>query len=392
MSRSFDNMTGPAAYIVEMGQCLPNSAVDNDAVEQVLGMVSGRPSRAKRLTLHNNGIRTRHYAIDASTGRMTHNNAQLTALAVSDALTRADWRIADLDLLVCGTATPDQLIPAHAQMTHGELGGARLEAVSIAGVCGAGMAALKYAALSVRSGDIQRAVSTGSELVSNFIVARNFTPESSGQIDAAERRPGLAFEKDFLRWMLSDGAGAALVAAAPIAGRRALRIDWIESISLANELPVCMYSGAIREPDGRLRGWREAPSPGDAAREHYFAIKQDARLLDDLITRLVTADTIGAIAARRGLTPKMVDWFVPHYSSEYFKPKLANSLSDAGFTIAPEHWFSNLSRVGNVGSAAIYLMLEELLHTNRISAGERILCFVPESARFSVYFMLLTVV
>ncbi|MFN0304153.1 MAG: 3-oxoacyl-[acyl-carrier-protein] synthase III C-terminal domain-containing protein, partial [Burkholderiales bacterium] len=86
------------------------------------------------------------------------------------------------------------------------------------------------------------------------------------------------------------------------------------------------------------------------------------------------------------------DWFLPHYSSAYFRPGLAKTLTSIDFHIPDERWFTNLTSVGNVGSASMYLMLEELLYSGRLRRGQRILCFVPESARFSVYFMLLTVV
>ena len=380
------------AYIVALGKFLPNAPVSNDQIEQVLGIVGGRPSRAKRLTLRNNGIKTRHYALDPVTGQLTHTNAQLTALAVRAALARVNLHVGDLDLLSCGTSAPDQLKPAHANMVHAELGEAPLEVLSTAGVCSSGLAALKYAWLSVKSGGVRRAVSTGSELASSFMLARNFGAESEQSAADIERAPQLAFEKDFLRWMLSDGAGAALVAGAAIEGELALRIDWIEGISRAHELPVCMYSGAIKLPDGRLRGWREAATPAEMVDEQYFAVKQDARILDELIHKLISTDTLGAIASKHGLSPRDVDWFVPHYSSEYFRPVLARLLSGAGFPIPEERWFTNLTSVGNVGSAAVYLMLEALRYSGKLQRGQRILCFVPESARFSVYYMLLTVV
>lgn len=379
-------------YIVAMGNFLPNAPVENDAMESVLGMVGGRPSRARHITLRNNGIRLRHYAIDPATGKTTHNNAQLTAAAVRDGLQRAHWRMDDVDLLACGTSTPDQLTPGHAAMVHAELGNARLEAVSTAGVCGSGMAALKFAHLMVKTGEARRAVATGSELSSTFMLARNFCAESAEQIASVAQRPGLAFEKDFLRWMLSDGAGSALLAPAPNSNRRSLRIDWIDGTSLANELPVCMYSGAVKLADGRLHGWREAESPGDIARGHYFAIKQDARLLDAHIARLSAADTVGAILNRRGIRGSDIDWFLPHYSSSYFRPVLAKALEGAGVAIPESRWFSNLATVGNIGAGAIYLMLDELLRSGQLAAGQRLLCMVPESARFSVYYMLLTAV
>lgn len=382
----------PSAYIVAMGKFLPNAAVGNDAMEDVLGQVDGHPSRARRITLRNSGIVARHYAIDPATGLPTHTNAQLAANAVRDALARAQLRVADIALLACGTSSPDQLKPAHANMVHGELGEAALEAVSMAGVCSAGMAALKYASLAIRSGDVAHAVSTGSELASSFMAARNFSRESAPAVDAAERMPGLAFEKDFLRWMLSDGAGAALLAAEPLAGCPALRIDWIDGISLAHREQVCMYSGAIKLPDGRLRGWRNAPSPAEMVREQYMAVKQDARLLEQRIPELIGRDTLLAIARRHGLVGGEIDWLLPHYSSQHFRGVLRDCLADLEIDIPESRWFTNLAQVGNVGAASIYLMLEELMNTGRLARGQKILCFVPESARFSVYYMQLTVV
>ena len=65
---------------------------------------------------------------------------------------------------------------------------------------------------------------------------------------------------------------------------------------------------------------------------------------------------------------------------------------ECGFGIPMERWFTNLTHTGNIGSAAIYLILEELMYSGKLKKGDRLLCYVPESARFSVYYMHLTVV
>ena len=67
-------------------------------------------------------------------------------------------------------------------------------------------------------------------------------------------------------------------------------------------------------------------------------------------------------------------------------------MENIGFAIAEDKWFTNLTTKGNTGAASIYIMLEELFHSGRLRSGEKILCFVPESGRFSTAFMLLTVV
>jgi 3-oxoacyl-[acyl-carrier-protein] synthase-3 len=40
----------------------------------------------------------------------------------------------------------------------------------------------------------------------------------------------------------------------------------------------------------------------------------------------------------------------------------------------------------------MYVILEELLYSGKLKAGDRLLCYIPESARFSICYMLLTVV
>jgi glycine/D-amino acid oxidase-like deaminating enzyme len=79
-----------------------------------------------------------------------------------------------------------------------------------------------------------------------------------------EAKPELAFDRDFLRRMLSDGAGAVLIEPAPRAGALNLRIEWIEIFSYAGEMETCMYAGAAKLPDGSIRGWLGAISELDA--------------------------------------------------------------------------------------------------------------------------------
>ena len=62
-----------------------------------------------------------------------------------------------------------------------------------------------------------------------------------------------------------------------------------------------------------------------------------------------------------------------------------------GFEIPYDRWFSNLAEKGNTGSAAIYIILEELFHSGKLEPGQKLLCFIPESGRFSHAFAGLTV-
>lgn len=373
-------------YITNTSAFLPNAPVSNENIEQVLGQVGGKPSRARRIVLRNNGIRERYYAIDPSSGEATHTNAQLTAEAV-----RALGFTGEIDCLATGTSMPDQLMPNHAVMVHGELGTPACEVVSTAGICLSGITALKYAYMAVLSGLASNAVATGSELASAVLHARNFAAESEHRISELESNPEIAFEKDFLRWMLSDGAGAFLLQSQPARQGLSLRIDWIDVLSQAGNMEVCMYAGGEKQADGSLKGWKNFPSE-EWGRRSLFSVKQDVRLLNESVVNQTIGKLLEKVMATRGLTPAVVDWFLPHMSSEYFRLPLANYMAAVDFPVAQEKWFTNLHTKGNTGSASIFIMIDELLKSGRLHAGERLLCFIPESGRFTGSLMQLTAV
>jgi len=102
--------------------------------------------------------------------------------------------------------------------------------------------------------------------------------------------------------------------------------------------------------------------------------------------------TLDQVAKKRGITPADIDWYLPHYSSHYFRAKFYDVMKEIGFEIPYDKWFTNLPYTGNTGSASIYIIMEELFKSGRLTPGEKILCFIPESGRFSHCFMLLTVV
>ena len=139
-------------FINDIAAFLPNDPVDNETIEDVLGRINNIPSKAKRIVLRNNKIETRYYALDPSTRRLTHNNAQLTAAAIRGLKPYASFSPADIECLCCGTTSPDFLFPGHALMVLGELGLAECEAVTTAGICICGMTALKFAFMNIAAG------------------------------------------------------------------------------------------------------------------------------------------------------------------------------------------------------------------------------------------------
>lgn len=376
-------------FINRISACLPHEPVDNEQMEARLGMVGGKPSRARKLVLRRNGIQQRHYVIDPLSGEPSMSNAQLSAEAIRG-LAGSDFTLDDLQCLVASTSSPDQVMPGHGVMVHGELGNPPCEVATTAGICLCGMTALKYAWMSVASGQSGNAVACGSEVASAMMHARNFNAEYESRLDELEKHPEIAFEKDFLRWMLSDGAGAVLLQDSPNQQGLSLRIDWLDILSFADRMPACMYAGAEME-DGALRGWSHYDAD-ERARQSVMAVKQDVKLLNDNIVKYTVEEALRRIMARRELRVADIDWFLPHYSSEFFRERLAVGLTNVGLPIPQERWFTNLTSKGNTGAASIFIILEELFNGGRLRSGQKLLCYVPESGRFSSAFMHLTVV
>lgn len=372
-------------FINRVSKFLPNAPVTNEEMEEYLGKINDKESKAKRIVLRNNGIKTRYYALTKD-GKPTHTNVQLTANAIRN-LFDADFGASDVQLISCGTSSPDYLMPSHAVMVHGELKNGQSEVNSASGNCCAGMNALKFGYLSVKAGNTENAVCTGSERMSSWMLADHYNREVQNLKDL-EEQPIIAFNKDFLRWMLSDGAGAMLLENKR-RGPLSLRIEWIEGYSYAHELDVCMYAGSDKLSDGTLKSFSDYQSE-EWLNQSIFAVKQDTKLLDKYILDKGVESMKDAMD-KHDITPDDVDYLLPHVSSHYFVDGLYDRFAKAGIEITRDKWFMNLREVGNVGAGSVYLMLEELLHSGRLEKGQHILLCVPESARFTYSYAYLTV-
>ena len=372
-------------YITALGKFLPGPPISNEEVEDYLGMIGGKPSRLRARVLKQNGILSRHYAIDRE-GKVNYWNCDLAALAARDAVSKSELALAEIEMLAAATSQSDLLAPGFASLTHGRLQAQPCEIASLSGVCASGVMALKYAAQSILSGGRRNALVCASEFASRF-----FRRELFEETRAFKEEGRVSFDSEFLRWMLSDGAGAATLESRPNARGLSLRIDWIDLISYADRFDVCMYAGANKDEERRLgRSWRDYPNFTAAAEDGVFLLKQDVHLLDNIV-KLGVARYFELIERGR-FKPDEIDWLACHYSSHIFRGKIIELLERGGGMIPEERWFTNLYTKGNTGAASIFIMLEELFNEGHLKPGQKILCMVPESGRFVVSFILLTVV
>jgi 3-oxoacyl-[acyl-carrier-protein] synthase-3 len=374
-------------FITKASTYLPNEPVSNDEMESYLGLVNNTPSKARALILRNNKIKTRYYALDKE-GKPTHTNAQITAKAV-EGLFDENFKREDMQLLSCGTSSADQIQPSHSSMVHGELNiGKSVEINTATGLCNSGMNALNYGFLNIKAGVKDNAVCVGSERMSAWMTADKFNHEAEN-LKLLEERPIVAFKREFLRWMLSDGAAAFLLEPKPRENETSLKIEWIDFYSYAHEIEACMYSGCEKQEDGSLKSWAEYPAE-EWLNQSIFALKQDTKILDKYIL-VKGAESLRTSFDKHQLDPDTVNHVLAHISSGYFKEGLKEEFANVGLDFPWEKWFYNLSEVGNVGAGSIFIAVEQLMNSGKLKKGEKILLCVPESGRFAYSCALLTV-
>ena len=359
------------AYITSSSQFLPGGPVECADMSRYIGSVSPISDRIGRLMLRRNRIETRHYAIDED-GSSPWTVASLAGQAVRSMVEEAGLEPRDIGLLAASTTQNDFLVPGIASGVHAESGLPPLEVLSCQSVCASSMMALKGAVSQIKAGEHRAAVAVGAEFSSRF-----FRPEHyEGSVAEDGSLPG---DAEFLRWTLSDGAACVLVEDRPRSGGLSLRVDWMRLRSFADRFEPCMVGGAVRSGEA-LTPWSLVPGgAGTAAAQGAFQLRQDVEALHRMLP--VWMGEFMRMVDEGLIAPDEVDWFLCHFSAHSLRLEMERLAERAGCMIPRDRWFTNIYEKGNVGSASIYLLLDDLLRSGKLVPGQRIVCAVPESGR-----------
>jgi len=371
-------------FITGTSTFLPGQPVGTDEMEDYIGRIHGRASAVGRRALRWNGVHSRHYALEPS-GRPLHSNASMSAQAVRLALEDARLGLEDLEHLSTATTQGDYLVPGHGTSVHGELACHPLEVASYQSVCASALMAAKGGWLQVRAGEAQVAAVCASEFSSRW-----FRPEFYEGTDLIDRKGRLRMEADFLRFTLSDGAGAIVMEPRPRPSGPSLKIEWMDLTSLAGRFDPCMWAGStFLDRSDLTSAWSHA-GPARAHSTGALALLQDFEQLKIVIRAWIGVWMEKVDAGR--IDPDRVDHLLCHYSARSLREEIVSLLENTKAMIPQSRWFSNLDSVGNTGSASIWIMLDAFMKSGRARPGERIMLIVPESGRAMVGFMMLEVV
>lgn len=364
-------------YLNSVGSFLPGPPINNEEMDAYVGSVNTQSSRIKRRILAENGIQNRHYGINKE-GQTMFSSSQMAAKAIDDTLAKINKNINDIPFLSSGTVGADLAAPGFANLIQGHYKAAPMQTMSFQGICASGVAAMKAAAQVVELQEFKSSVAVATEFPSRLFKASRFQ----------KIEENIDFDSHFLRWMLSDGAGAVCFEDKPNDKGISLKLDWIHLKSFSGDYPTCMQIGAPwSDPN---KSYLDYSSLEEAEKNGSFLLRQDIRLLPNLFD--VGVSEFMSLVLNNEVQPQEIDYFLCHYSSERFSGVIKTLLDKAGLTIPPEKWFSNLKTKGNTGAASIFIMMDEFMKTHDLKPGQKIMCFVPESGRFTVSFLLFEVV
>jgi 3-oxoacyl-[acyl-carrier-protein] synthase-3 len=268
------------------------------------------------------GIRQRHIAAD---GEMT---SDLATHAAEQALVRAGSDGAKIDMIIVGTATPDETFPATATRVQERIGAHGACAFDIQAACSGFVYALALADNFLRLGQARTALVIGAETFSRIL-------------DWKDRTTCVLF---------GDGAGAVVLLAEEGVGSSADR----------GVLSTHLHS------DGRLHDLLYADGGPSFNQVAGFVRMQGREVFREAVTRL--SGVIHETMESNGLSIADVDWLVPHQANKRILDSTAAKIG-----IAPEKMVVTVDRHANTSAASIPLALSEAASDDRIKRGDLVL-------------------
>jgi 3-oxoacyl-[acyl-carrier-protein] synthase-3 len=318
----------PRSRILGTGAYAPVRAMPNSELEAIV-------DTSDEWITTRTGIKRRHIAADGE------NASDLAAAAGRRALAAAGLSVADLDMIVVGTVTPDSPMPACATHVQRKLGADDIPAFDLAAACAGFVYGLSIGDQFIATGAARCVMVIGVELLSR-------------KMNWDDRTTCVLF---------GDGAGAVILGPS----------RWPARPTTDPERPAGILS-TVLYTDGSLAGALHIPGGGTAEPPTFETVAQKRDKVhmvgQDVFrtaVRNLTASSAQALKAA-GVTSKAVDWVVAHQANIRIINQVAQRL---GFPL--DKFVINIGEYGNTSSASIPIALDEAVRDGRIKPGHTVL-------------------
>ena len=248
--------------------------------------------------------------------------------AARQAIERAGIDPAEIDLLLCATSTPDQILPSTGCLIQAEIGANKAAAFDLAAACSGFLYGLTLVNSMIRTGQCRYAVVIGAEVLTKYV-------------DYTDRSTCVIF---------GDGAGAAVLG--PVGEDRGILAARIRSDG--------RYAEQLYAAGGGTRLGLSAESI--ASGEHFYKMKGNE--LFKVAVRSMT-DISREVLKEAGQTADDIDLFIPHQANQRITDAVASKLG-----VDESQIYSNISMHGNTSSASIPIALDECVEAGRVKEGD----------------------
>lgn len=303
-----------AIKITGTGSALPARRVTNDDLAEII-------DTSDEWIAERTGIRSRFI----STGETV---ADLASKACENALQNANADPADIDLLIVATCSPEDFLPCMACQVQARLGMKNAVAFDLNAACSGFLFALNTAFAYLQSGIYKKALIVGAEVLSKIV-------------DWQDRGTCILF---------GDGAGACVVETKDGNGG----ILGFAQHSDGNKGSVL----ACKARDNTNPFWKNDVKRGyvtmDGREVFQFASRQVPLVLKEVIEQV-------------NMTPDKIDCFVLHQANARIIECVSKRLGES-----IEKFPMNIANVGNMSSASLPVLLDELNRSERLKEGMRI--------------------
>jgi len=257
--------------------------------------------------------------------------SQFAVRASQEAIERARVDPADIDLILCATVTPDQILPSTACLIQAQLGANQAAAMDIVAACSGFLYGLSLADVMIRGGQAKCVLVIGAEILTRYV-------------DYTDRATCVLF---------GDGAGAAIVG--PVEGDRGILATKMRSDG--------RYEEQLYAPGGGTKGGFTAETI--ARGDHFFKMKGNE--VFKIAVRSM-AEISRNVLGQAGLKTEDVNLFIPHQANQRITDAVANTLN-----VDQSLVYSNIAMHGNTSSASIPIGLDECVEAGRVKEGDVIL-------------------
>jgi len=311
-------MTGQNAGIIGMGHAYPEGILTNADLEKLVD------TNDEWITTRT-GIKQRHKATD------DEYTSQFATKSALQALERAGLDPADIELIICATTTPDQIMPSTGALIQAQIGASNAAGMDVFAACSGFLYGLTMVESMIRTGQIKYALVIGAEVLTKYV-------------DYTDRGTCVIF---------GDGAGAAVLG--PVAEDKGILATKIRSDG--------RYEEQLYAPGGGTKLGTTHKTIDDG--EHFFKMKGNE--LFKVAVRSM-ADISVEMVEKAGYTVEDIDIVIPHQANQRITDAVANRLG-----VPDEKVYSNIAEMGNTSSASIPIAMDECIQSGRIKEGSLVL-------------------